>query len=66
MKMPIPFSAKEIAETTYKRLKAEGKLKSWYSEHKDSKTLKPESNMLDEAALILINRLKSEFLTETA
>ena len=54
----LPMSAKEIADKAYESLKAKHKLNEWYSNFKDVKNLNPESNILDEATLLLKARIE--------
>jgi len=62
MSTPFPFTAQELADTTYNNLKQQGQLKAWYKAHKDSKKLDLENNILDQATKIILDRLASEGL----
>lgn len=60
MSTPFPFTAQELADTTYNNLKLQDQLKAWYENHKDMKNLDLENNLLDRATKLLLDRLTVE------
>jgi hypothetical protein len=64
MSTPFPFTAQELANTTYNNLKQQGQLKAWYTNHKGVKNLDLENNLLDQVTKILLDRLTVEGLCD--